>query len=113
MAPEQVTGGPISPQTDIYSWGVVMFTMLTGRRPFEGSALTCEYRDAYGEDGAVAIEPAAWVSCPYRRFCMSRRALVIASLLVGVAGASAMTLMSAHKWACAQQATSQAVAGVV
>lgn len=34
MAPEQLTGDSDSPQTDIYALGVLLFEMLTGRRPF-------------------------------------------------------------------------------
>ncbi len=34
MAPEQLNGGAITPATDIYALGVVMFEMLTGTVPF-------------------------------------------------------------------------------
>ena len=36
MAPEQLNSGPITPATDIYALGVVMFEMLTGKVPFSG-----------------------------------------------------------------------------
>ncbi len=34
MAPEQIIGGHCEPRTDIYQLGVLMFEMITGRRPF-------------------------------------------------------------------------------
>ena len=37
MSPEQFQGVSIDTRTDIYSAGVVLFQLLTGRRPFEGN----------------------------------------------------------------------------
>ena len=35
MSPEQVRGEPVGPASDLYSLGVVLFEMLTGRLPYE------------------------------------------------------------------------------
>ena len=34
MAPEQITSQMVSTQTDVFSMGVIMYEVATGRRPF-------------------------------------------------------------------------------
>jgi serine/threonine-protein kinase len=39
MAPEQITGSPVVPETDIFSVGTVLYELLTQHRPFESDTL--------------------------------------------------------------------------
>ncbi|NUP09490.1 MAG: serine/threonine protein kinase [Polyangiaceae bacterium] len=39
MAPEQAEGRAVTPKTDVYALGLLMYEMLAGRRPFESPSL--------------------------------------------------------------------------
>jgi len=39
LAPEQISQRPITPQTDIYAMGLVLFSMLCGQHPFDTSSV--------------------------------------------------------------------------
>ena len=62
MSPEQVACQPLSPASDWYSVGVMLFEALTGRRPFEGDTQAIMQakleRDAPSPSSLVADLPA-------------------------------------------------------
>jgi len=49
MSPEQFLGEPVDLRTDIYSVGVILYQMLTGRRPYEGGLATIMHKALHTE----------------------------------------------------------------
>jgi serine/threonine-protein kinase len=49
MSPEQVRGGEVDARTDIFSLGIIIFTMLSGRKPFSGNTAAVMFKIVYEE----------------------------------------------------------------
>ncbi len=39
LSPEQAVGKPVSKRSDLYSFGIVLYTLLVGRTPFQGESV--------------------------------------------------------------------------
>jgi eukaryotic-like serine/threonine-protein kinase len=50
MAPEQVSGGAVTERADLFSFAVLAYEVLTGRRPFEGESITAVMYKVVHED---------------------------------------------------------------
>ncbi len=54
MSPEGVKGLPVDGRADIFSLGVVLYEMLTGRRPFQGDSIPSVIYKIVGEQPTLA-----------------------------------------------------------
>ena len=55
MAPETLTGAPATPASDVYSAGVLLFYLVTGRYPYEGQTVD-DIRDAHESGRAHSLK---------------------------------------------------------
>jgi serine/threonine-protein kinase len=75
MAPEQATGAAAAPSADVYSLGVVLYEMLTGRVPFRGDSFA-----AVARQHLEAPVPPLERVCPTVSISPELRAVVAAAL---------------------------------
>jgi len=63
LSPEQATGGPVEPRSDLYALGTVLYEMIAGRPPFSGDdPASVGYRQAWERpaplsDLAPSVDP--------------------------------------------------------
>jgi len=69
MSPEQAQGLPVDKRTDIWAFGVVLYELLTGKRPFQGATVTATLAN-------VLKEEPDWDRVPARAQRLLRRCLV-------------------------------------
>src|SRR5271157_2834813 len=74
MSPEQVRGGQVDGRTDIFSLGIMIFTMLSGKKPFSGNTAAVMFKIVYEEPPApsslnpqLTLGTIMWLRNPWRK----------------------------------------------
>ena len=74
MAPEQLEGGAVSPATDLYSLGVVLFEMVAGQRLYDAAGIAGfvdRRRFGFREEDAAVVERRAPELVPLLDRCLA------------------------------------------
>ena len=69
MSPEQARGDAAAPASDVFSCGVVLFELLSGRRPFDGPSTTAVLGQIVAQDPAPVAELRGEVPRELLRIC--------------------------------------------
>jgi len=73
MSPEQVQGQPLDPRTDIFSFGCVLYEVITGRRAFQGASSFDTLKQILTQDPPPIVEPVPHVPLqPIIRRCLAK-----------------------------------------
>src|SRR6185503_1618255 len=73
MSPEQVQGKPLDPRTDIFSFGCVLYEVVTGRRAFQGTTSFETLKKILSVEPEAITEPLPHVQLqPVIRRCLAK-----------------------------------------
>ena len=73
MSPEQAQGKPLDERSDIFSFGAVLYELVSGRRPFAGSSMVEVLSAVLRDEPLPPAAPAAVADVVHR--CMAKRAV--------------------------------------
>ena len=73
MSPEQIRAQPLDPRTDIFSFGCVLYEVITGRRAFQGKTSFETLKQILGDEPPPMVEPLRHIRLlPVIRKCLAK-----------------------------------------